>query len=64
MRVVGGPKAGLLFATLPRTLGSIDEGIAQSGWKNIIVEGLPQPEAGPMAYPSSAIGGMTFMELL
>lgn len=64
MRVIGGPKAGLLFATHPRTLGSIEEGIAQSGLKSIIVEGLPQPEAGTMAYPPSSIGGMSFVELI
>jgi hypothetical protein len=64
MRVSGGPKAGLLFAILPRTLGSIEDGIAQSGFKSVIITGLLQPEAGPMAYPETSIGGMTFMELV
>jgi hypothetical protein len=64
MRVVGGPKAGLLFAITPRTLGSIEEGLASSRFKSVIVSGLDQPEAGPMAYPSSAAGGMSILEAI
>jgi hypothetical protein len=62
MLVIGGPKAGLLFAISPRTLGTIEDGLSHSGWKSVVVSGLEQPEAGAMAYPASATGGMSFME--
>ena len=63
MRVIGGTHSGLVFALSPRTLGTIDDGIAIDRWKSVVLSGLPkQPRCDDRLYPEDAVGGMTFME--
>lgn len=63
MRVIGGEHNGLVFSLSPRTLGTIDEGVASEGCKSVVVKGLPdQPGYDATLYPQAAIGGMTFLD--
>ncbi|MEG3154470.1 hypothetical protein [Sphingomonas sp. RB1R13] len=63
MQVIGGKHNGLVFSLSPRTLGTIDEGVASEGCKSVIVKGLPeQPGCDATLYPQEAIGGMTFID--
>ena len=65
VRMVKEPKAGLLLALRPRTVGNIDDAIASDGWKGMIVHGIDYPGYDNDAYgPRSIIGGMTFIEQL
>jgi hypothetical protein len=63
VRVIEGPRAGLLLALTPRTIGKIDDAIASFGWKSVIVHGIDYPGYDLEAYgPRSIVGGMTFIE--
>lgn len=65
VRVTEGRKTGLLLALTPRTLGSIDVGIALHGWKSVIVHGIDYPCYDADVYGArSLIGGMTFIQKL
>jgi hypothetical protein len=63
VRVIEGPKTGLLLALTPRTIGEIEDDIAANRWKSVIVHGIDYPGYNIEAYgPRSIVGGMTFIE--
>ena len=63
VRVIEGPKAGLLLGLTPRTLGDITDDIAKQGWKSVVVHGIDYPGYDIAAYgPRSVVGGMAFFK--
>ena len=63
VRVVDGPRTGLLLGLTPRTTGNIADDIALQGWKSVIVHGLDYPGLDATTHgPRTIIGGMAFME--
>ena len=65
VRVIDGPKAGLLLALAPHSLGEIAGDITEIGWKMVVVHGITYPGYDLAAYgPPSTVGGMAAMELL
>jgi hypothetical protein len=61
-----GPRAGLLHALTPQTLGSIDEGIASHGWNGVTVHGrIDYPGYDADEYGARSVtGGMAVIEKL
>jgi hypothetical protein len=65
VQVADGPKAGLVLALTPRTLGEIADDIAAGGWKSVVVHGIDFPGYEPARRgPRSIVGGMAALERL
>jgi hypothetical protein len=65
VRVVEGRRSGLMLGLTPRTLGEIEDGLVESGWKSVVVHGIDFPGYDSMVHgPRTAIGGMAALERL
>ena len=63
VQVTEGSRTGLLLGLSPRTTGEISEGLAEVGFKSVVVHGIDYPGYDPMRHgPRTLIGGMAFME--
>ena len=65
VQVSEGPRAGLLLALTPRTVGEIADDVAASGWKGVIVHGIQFPGHDAAKHGAlSVVGGMAALERL
>ena len=63
VEVTEGPRTGLLLGLSPRTIGEIREGLAEDGFKSVVVHGIDYLGYDPVRHgPRTLIGGMAFME--
>lgn len=65
VEVTKGERTGLLLGLSPRTIGEISDGLAEDGFKSVVVHGIDYPGYDPVRHgPRTLIGGMAFMETL